>query len=54
MSVPFHLLILEDNLSDAELMVEMLLASGFDPTWKRVDNELDYLAALSPCLDLIL
>jgi len=54
MSIPLRLLILEDCAPDAELMVEMLLSSGFDPTWKRTDNEVDYLASLDPCPDLIL
>jgi len=54
MSAPLRLLILEDCAADADLMVEMLLSAGFDPTWKRADNELDYLASLDPYPDLIL
>jgi diguanylate cyclase (GGDEF)-like protein len=54
MSTPLRLLILEDCAPDAELMVETLLSSGFDPKWKRIDNEADYIASLEPQPDLIL
>ena len=54
MSVPFRLLILEDCPTDADLMLEMLHTFGFDPTWTRVDKELDYISSLDPCPDLIL
>jgi two-component system, cell cycle sensor histidine kinase and response regulator CckA len=49
-----QVLILEDNLSDAELIVHELHRSGFDPKWIQVDSELEYLAQLSPSLDIIL
>jgi diguanylate cyclase (GGDEF)-like protein/PAS domain S-box-containing protein len=35
-------------------MVAELRRSGFTPAWRRVDTEADYLAALSPELDVIL
>ena len=54
MAVPFRLLILEDCPTDADLMLEMLHTFGFDPTWTRVDKELDYISSLDPCPDLIL
>jgi PAS domain S-box-containing protein/putative nucleotidyltransferase with HDIG domain len=54
MNTPLSLLILEDRPSDAELMLAELRLAGFEPDWKRVDNEADYLAALDPSLDLIL
>lgn len=50
----FRLLILEDSALDADLMVETLHSFGLDPTWTRVDKELDYLSALDSCPDLIL
>ena len=49
-----RVLILEDNPSDAELMVDELRQAGFDPIWKRVDNETDFLARLDPAPDIIL
>jgi PAS domain S-box-containing protein len=47
-------LILEDNTNDAELVVRELRKAGFDPEWFRVENEEDFLAHLSPSLDIIL
>jgi len=54
MSIPLHLLVLEDNPSDAELIIHELRRAGFEPDWKRVETEGDFLAALDPALDLIL
>ena len=47
-------LILEDDVTDAELIVQSLRRAGFDPDWRRVDNKVDYLKCLSPGLDVIL
>ena len=46
MSVSLQLLVLEDNPSDAELMIFELRRAGFEPDWKRVETEGDFLAAL--------
>lgn len=54
MPTPLHVLILEDRLSDAELMVHELERAGFEPHWRRVDNEADYLAQLGAAPDVIL
>ena len=54
MSIPLRVLILEDRLSDAELLVHELRQAGFDPAWERVETEADYLAHLDPVLELIL
>ena len=54
MAIPIHLLVLEDNPSDAELIIHELHRAGFEPDWKRVETEADFLAALAPSLDLIL
>jgi len=54
MQRPLDLLIVEDNPSDAELVVRALHRHGFDPTWQRVETEADFLAALRPRLDIIL
>jgi two-component system cell cycle sensor histidine kinase/response regulator CckA len=49
-----QILIVEDNPSDAELLVRELRRSGFDFDWERVDTEAEYLAKLNSGLDLIL
>ena len=54
MTIPLHVLILEDNLSDAELMLHELQRAGYDPQWQRVDDEPGFLAALEALPDLIL
>ncbi|HEU0296373.1 MAG TPA: PAS domain S-box protein [Anaerolineales bacterium] len=53
---PTHLniLILEDNPDDAELLVRELQRANFDPDWKLVATEGDYLAHLDPAIDVIL
>jgi len=53
-STPLRVLILEDRLSDAELMLHELRQTGFKPEWQRVETEQDYLAHLEPGLDIIL
>src|SRR5262245_51886920 len=35
-------------------MMDELKQAGFEPSWRRVENEKDYLAALRPGLDVIL
>ena len=42
------LLILEDNPSDAELMVAELRRAGFEPDWKRVETEADFRPLSTP------
>ena len=54
MSIPLHLLILEDREADAELMLHELHASDFDTAWQRVETEADFLAHLDPGLEVIL
>ena len=54
MAVPLRVLILEDRPADAELMVQELRKAGFAPEWKRVETKGEYLAGLSPDLDVIL
>lgn len=53
-STSIRLLILEDNSSDADLMVDALAQVGLEPDWTRVDTEADFTARLTPDLDLIL
>src|SRR2546428_5339465 len=51
---PLRLLILEDRSEDAELALRELRRAGFDPSWRRVDDEAGFKANLDPELDLIL
>ena len=53
-SKSIRVLILEDNPSDAELMVHELRKVGLEPQWELVDSEQEFLARLTPELDLIL
>jgi signal transduction histidine kinase/PAS domain-containing protein len=54
MATPLNVLLLEDSLSDADLIVYELRRAGFAPNWRRVQTEADYLTMLDPALDLIL
>lgn len=56
MSMPtrFHLLLLEDNPLDAELVIDTLREAGFDPVTRRVDNKEEFLQGLTQPPDLIL
>src|SRR5713226_8053822 len=54
MSIPLRVLIVEDREADAKLMLHELRRGGFDPAWRRVETEADYLAHLDPSLDIIL
>src|SRR3984893_5091920 len=47
------ILIVEDLADDATLLVAELKSAGFDPRWKRVEKEADYLANLRPQLSII-
>ncbi|MEE9144013.1 MAG: GAF domain-containing protein, partial [Candidatus Binatia bacterium] len=52
--IPLRFLILEDRLSDAELILSELRRTGFDPDWVRVETEQDYLTYLDSAPDIIL
>ena len=49
-----RVLLVEDDPGDAELVVRRLAKEGFNLDWLRVDNEIDFLAALKNHYDLIL
>jgi PAS domain S-box-containing protein len=51
---PLHTLIVEDRAADAKLIVRELERAGFDPKWKRVETEEDFVSRLEPSLDVIL
>jgi len=54
MLAPLHVLIVEDNPDDAELMALRLEEDGLALVWQRVETEAEYLAALATPPDLIL
>ncbi len=54
MSTSLNLLLLEDSPADAELMIEALRESGFDPTFRRVESKDAYLRELDQPPDFIL
>src|SRR5580658_1162153 len=45
-SAVIRVLIVEDMPHDAELVVAQLRSDGFDPKWKRVETEADFLAEI--------
>ncbi len=53
MSNPLRVLIVEDCEADALLMLHELRQAGYEPDWRRVDDEASYVAALEAPLDLI-
>jgi PAS domain S-box-containing protein len=54
MPIPLRLLLLEDNPSDAELVLHTLRRAGYDPVGDRVETEQDYRDHLHPAPDIIL
>src|SRR5437016_8714870 len=51
---PLKVLIVEDSVPDAELMVHELRRTGFEVNWERVDTEPDFVASLAASPQLIL
>ena len=54
MSEPLRTLIVEDRASDAKLVVRELERAGFDPKWKRVETEEQYVSQLEASPEVIL
>jgi PAS domain S-box-containing protein len=54
MSTPLTALIVEDSPDDAELILAELRRAGFEPKWKRVEKEPDFLAEINKQPDIIL
>ncbi|HSY19530.1 MAG TPA: PAS domain S-box protein [Candidatus Acidoferrales bacterium] len=54
MGKPINILIAEDSVDDTAFLVDELKTAGFDPTWKRVETEPDFLAELKKGPDIIL
>lgn len=54
MPQPLQLLIAEDNPADVDLLLRALRQAGFDPQWKAVDNEQDFVRSLHAGLELVI
>jgi DNA-binding NtrC family response regulator len=54
MSTPLRVLIVEDRREDARLMLRELRRAGYEPQSELVDNETDFMAQLTPEVDIIL
>jgi len=44
MTTPINILMVEDSPEDTLLLLNRLKSAGFEPQWKRVQTEPDYLA----------
>jgi PAS domain S-box-containing protein len=53
MATPLNLLIVEDSPADAELVLHELHRQGFEPRWKRVATEGDFLAEIKSLPDIV-
>lgn len=51
---PLRVLLVEDDVADAELLIRELTRAGFAPAWRRVETEADFIAALGPEWDIVL
>jgi len=54
MKDPLRILIVEDRASDAELILHEIQSAGFDPDWRRVETEADFLECLELGFEIIL
>lgn len=54
MTTPIRILILEDNPSDAELMIHALVRAGYDPIADRVETEQDFREQLQRMPEIVL
>ncbi len=54
MTTPLRILIVDDQQSDALMIVDALHRGGFTPDWRRVDTEADFISALREHWDVIL
>lgn len=54
MKKPLRILLLEDQVSDAELLIREIQRAGFTPECRRVETEADFLAGLPESPDLVI
>jgi len=50
MKKSLRVLLAEDDPADAELILRELRRAGFEPEWKRVDTEAEFMASLDPVM----
>lgn len=53
-ALPLRVLLVEDSVDDAEMIIHELVRSGYSPAWRRVDAAPEFHAALSCEYDLII
>src|SRR5882757_6805714 len=51
---PLNLLLVEDIQDDADLLLVEIRRAGFDPKWRRVQTEPDFLAEMQKQPDIVL
>jgi len=49
-----RVILLEDKVIDAELIVRELRRCGYEPRWDRVETEEDFVGLLDPSIDVVL
>src|ERR1051326_181221 len=54
MSIPLRVLLVEDQPTDAELLVFELRREGFEVIWERVETESAFVAALKESPNIVL
>lgn len=54
MNTPLNVLLVEDSPDDAELLLAELHRASFEPTWKRVETEADFLVEIQKLPTIIL
>ncbi|HUX72631.1 MAG TPA: PAS domain S-box protein [Steroidobacteraceae bacterium] len=54
MPTPLNVLLVGDDSADADLLLAELRRAGFDPKWKRIESEPDFLAELKNAPDIVL
>jgi PAS domain S-box-containing protein len=54
MATTINVLLVEDSQDDADLVLRELRHAGFDPKWKRVETEPDFLTEIKSSPDIIL
>jgi PAS domain S-box-containing protein/putative nucleotidyltransferase with HDIG domain len=54
MSTKLKVLLVEDNAADTELVLHEVRRAGYDPEWKQIETEPDFLAQIGQGWDIIL
>ncbi len=54
MPTPLQILVAEDSADDVAMVMAELRRSGFDPHWRQVETEVEFLAALQTRPDIII